>query len=318
MVELPKLFDQSADTLLEIEESTATKAVKPFIAPFRRMLGLLHAVWPGDGAPDTAKKLALRRVNTEVFMLSLSEVEATILEGMVEALTHGIDVGLVQAGLKGSALASAFKRTPTIEMGTWVKATNGVMRRRVDAGTAVLQRASTMVEAQTGLALANPGPALVRHARWVTNRASNEGLTQVGEADPSSVLIWRAERNACVHCLAYQGHARVRGGYPTGLTFGKKPLHKNPVSMPPLHPNCRCTQWLISRDTAKAIQEALLREAKRSILRGWSVESESNTVRVDAARKLLAKNPAMPKSVQAYARAAVRAGEFKRGRTFPV
>lgn len=318
MVDVPKLFDASADTLLEIEQATATKAVKPFIGPFRAVLGLLHAVWPGDDAADAEKKMALKRLDTEVFMASLPQVEAEILAGTIEALEHGVDAGVSQAGLRGSALAKTFKRTLTVEQETWVRATNGVMRRRVDAGTDVLNRATTMLEAQTGLALANPGPAVVRHARWITNRASNEGLTQVGEADPSSVLIWRAERDACVHCLAYQGHARVRGGYPTGLTFGKKPLHKQRVTMPPLHPNCRCTQWLIGRDVAKRIQEALLREAKRSILRGWSVESESQPVRVDAARRLLAKNPVVPKSVEAYARSAVRSGEFKRGRDFPV
>ncbi len=317
-MEIPKLYDKSADTLLELEEATATKAVKPFIQPFRVVLRVLHAVWPGAAAPDAEKKMALKRLDTESFMTPLSEVEAVILDGAVDALRHGITEGLSQAGLRGSRLDKSFKRELTTEMETWVRATNGVMRRRVDAGSAVLSQATTMVEAQTGLALANPGPVVTRHSRWITNRVSNEGLTLVGEADPTSVLIWRAERDACVHCLAYQGHARMRGGYPTGLTFGKKPLHKQRVTMPPLHPNCRCTQWLIGRDVAKRIQEALLREAKRSILRGWSVESESNTVRVDAARRLLAKKPAVPKSVSAYARSAVRSGEFKRGRDFPV
>lgn len=317
-MDIPRLYDKHADTLLEIEEATATKAVKPFIKPFRTVLGLLHVVWPGDDAADVEKKMALKRLDTEVFLATLPQVEAEILKGTISALEHGISAGVSQAGLRGSQLDKSFKREPTMEMAEWVRSTQGVMRRRVDAGTSVLQSASTLLEAQTGLALANPGPAVVRHARWVTNRVSNEGLTMVGEADPTSVLIWRAERDACVHCLAYQGHARVRGGYPTGLTFGKKPLHKNRVTMPPLHPNCRCTQWLIGRDVAKRIQEALLREAKRSILRGWSLETESNNVRVDAARRLLATNPAVPKSVEIYARSAVRSGEFKRGRDFPV
>lgn len=315
--DVPRL-DAHVDSLLELEESTANKAVDPLRKPFAKLLTLLHAVWPGDQASQVAKKAALNRLNTEVFMDVLSQAEAEILKGALAALEHGINTGLAQAGLRGSALDKSFKRTLATEAHGWVRATHEVARRRVDLGTAVLGQSTTLVEAQTGLALANPGVNVSRHARWVTNRVSNEGITVVGEADPRSVLVWRAERDACVHCLAYQGHARVGGSYPAGLTFGKKPLSTSPVLMPPLHPNCRCTQWVLARDVAQAVQESLLREAQRSILRGWSVESESNTVRVDAARRLLAKNPTMPKSVQAYARSAVKAGEFKRGRAIPM
>lgn len=313
----PKLFEKHVDTLLELELATGTQAVKPFLKPFRQVLMLLNAVWPGDDAPHADKQAALSRLNTEAFMEPLPEVERVILSGALEALSHGLDAGLTMAGLQGSAMAKTFKRQLPVELDTVVRATNGVMRRRVDRGTALLSQAQTLQEAQGALMLANPSTSIKAHARWLTNRASNEGITQVGEADPRSVLIWRAERDACVHCLAYQGHVRIRGKYPTGLTFGKKPLHKDTVRMPPLHPNCRCTQWIISREVSAPVIQGLLREAERSILRGWSVESESEQVRIDAARKLLAKHPKMPKSVQAYARSAVRAGEFKRGREFP-
>lgn len=76
--------------------------------------------------------------------------------------------------------------------------------------------------------------------------------------------------------------------------------------------NCRCTiEPLVSREYA----DALRREADRSVLRGFSLESEPMRVRVEAAERLLARGVDAPKSVIAYARRAVKRGEFgTRGR----
>jgi hypothetical protein len=311
---LPDVFTESIDTLLEIEQLTASKATAPFSEPFSKVLAMLLAIWPGDDASDAAKSQALARLNTEALMSPMAEVERVILKGATEALSHGIDAGLAQAGTRGKT----FKRTLPMHLRVAVTATQRVARARVDTGTALLRTASTMVEAQAALAVSNPAPAVSAQARWLTNRASNEGILTVADASPGVVTVWVAERDGCVHCLAYQGHKRERMGYPAGLTFGKKALSDKPVSMPPLHPNCRCTQLVLKTIVAQPVIDGLLREAQRSILRGWSVESESNSVRVDAARRLLAKNPSMPKSVQTYARSAIKAGKFKRGRDFPV
>lgn len=59
--------------------------------------------------------------------------------------------------------------------------------------------------------------------------------------------------------------------------------------------------------------EALKREARRSVAKGWALESESDTVRTAAARKLLDGNADLPKSVVAETRRRLRAGKgFKR------
>ncbi|MEI5603996.1 hypothetical protein, partial [Streptomyces brasiliscabiei] len=78
------------------------------------------------------------------------------------------------------------------------------------------------------------------------------------------------------------------------------------------HPRCRCElEPLVSREYA----DALRREADRSVLRGFSLESEPMRVRVEAAERLLARGVDAPKSVIAYARRAVKRGEFDtRGR----
>ncbi len=308
------LFDKHVDTLLEIEQDTAQKAAGPLRKPFRKVLALLIATWPGDDASDADKKAALARLNTETRLSPMGQVERAILSGATEALSHGIDAGASM----GAVSARAFKRVLPAELELTARSVGVAMRQQVAHGTTVLSQAKTLEEAQTALILTNPANRVERIAKYVTNKASNTGLTVVAESDTDLVLVWRAERDACVHCLAYQGHSPVRGRYQAGLTFGKKPLKQNgPLTMPPLHPNCRCTQWVIHRDVVEPVRVALIREAKRSILRGWSVESESQAQRLDAAARLLAKPNGLPKSVQDYARSAVKRGEFKRGRVFP-
>ena len=85
-----------------------------------------------------------------------------------------------------------------------------------------------------------------------------------------------------------------------------------PWKYPPAHPNCRCT---VEPLNAPEYAAALRREADRSVLRGFSLESESMGTRVDAARRLIDRGVDAPKTVVAFARRAVRAGEFPtRGR----
>ena len=155
----------------------------------------------------------------------------------------------------------------------------------------------------------------VRLRRSVTDaitRAGNEGATAVADA-AKLPTVWVAETNACVTCLAYSGRTAEPGeAFPAGLTYGRRSSVTEPVGVPPAHPHCRCTVEPLNDPSYAA---ALRREADRSVLRGFSLESESMKTRVDAAEDLLARGVTAPKSVIAYARAAVKRGEFTtRGR----
>lgn len=142
--------------------------------------------------------------------------------------------------------------------------------------------------------------------------AGNAGSTAVADA-AGLATVWIAETNACVECLAYSGVIAKPGrDFPGGLTYGAKSYNPTPIAYPPRHPNCRCTVEPL-RD--KSFATALRREADRSVLRGFSLESESMKTRIDAADRLVAKDPNAPASVIAYARRAVKAGKFPtRGR----
>lgn len=308
------IFEKSADTLLEIEKAAASKAVKPLLKPFRRVLALLIALWPGDDASPEAKKAALARIDTQALLSPMSEVERVLLAAATEALRHGIEAGVVQAQID----PEPFKQTPLtdelIELAQYVRV---AAQNQVSRGEILLDKATTLEDARLALTVANPSIRVRSIARYVTNKASNDGLKLVANSDSDLVLVWRAERDGCLDCLAYQGLSPIKGRYPTGLTFGVKPRSTKIVTQPPLHPHCRCTQWVLRKDVAEPVREALVREAKRSVLRGWSVESESESVRIDAAKRLLGKDNGLPKSVRDYARDAVKRGQFKRGRQFP-
>lgn len=128
---------------------------------------------------------------------------------------------------------------------------------------------------------------------------------------PSEVLIWQPERDACVRCLKYAGEHRGQGDkFPDGLSFDPNaPEPKGHLTGPPLHPNCRCELEVIPKSAAPDNSAALQREAQRSVLKGWALESEGDAVRSRAARALLSANPMAPKSVLAEARKRLKAGE---------
>jgi hypothetical protein len=137
--------------------------------------------------------------------------------------------------------------------------------------------------------------------------ASNEAITGAATA-AGFPLVWVSERDACVDCLAYSGTVSETGQFPTGQTFGSKPIKKpGKKTSCPLHPNCRCRLRAL-RDPSFAT--SLKREAERSVLRGFSLPNESEKRRLDAASRLLADGVNAPASVKAYAAKAVKAGEF--------
>lgn len=160
------------------------------------------------------------------------------------------------------------------------------------------------------------GAATAARSRVVTqlNAASNAASETVGDTIRSP-MVWEAERNACVHCLALSGHVIQAAGdtFPL-ISYGEIPAAFGAISTPPRHPHCRCRLAVLA---SQEYADTLKREAQRSVLRGFALQSESQAVRVKAAKKLLERDPLAPKSVKAYAARAVREGAFPRGRDVP-
>lgn len=182
--------------------------------------------------------------------------------------------------------------------------------------------------------VANP---VKQAAAWSTVRANSDGLHEVA-ARTGGRLLWVAERDACVVCLALSGRLSdpsTGEAFDEEATFGKPGSAMSvwpigmPLTRPPRHPFCRCHLeiWfgvstgeggphddaLYNRPDIAAgvdLPAALRREAKRSVLRGWSLPTESHKVRLDAADRLLQRGAGMPTSVEDRARRAIRNRRF--------
>lgn len=143
---------------------------------------------------------------------------------------------------------------------------------------------------------------------WAVNAASNSAVAKVAR-ERGETLYWVSERDSCVTCTALNGEKASGGQFPHEKTFGAKPMdvYKNHLPHPPRHPRCRCH---VEINLHPEYVAALKREALRSILKGMHLPSESEKVRIEAARRLLASDPTMPESVKKYARSAVKNSKF--------
>ena len=116
-------------------------------------------------------------------------------------------------------------------------------------------------------------------------------------------------------------HVLAGQPFPAGLTFDRKPKTTRALPSPPLHPFCRCRLGTYRPEAERpgevTLPDALQREARRSVALGFSLPSESETRRVEAAERLLREGAGLPKGVEAYAARAVDRGAFPRGRGVP-
>ncbi len=316
------MFDEWAERLLGIEQQTEADVEGVFQPILNRLFGFGVALWPGDDATLTKQQDALERLNVDELVEAVPRARQAIKSGAREALSHGLDVALEEARAAGARVTPKSLPPATRHLSpdihARVDALEAVMRSKVTKAQVLLRHSTTQTDVLESLAVANQGVNLAKQvARHSTNEASNDALTTVSHHIDVLVSVWRAERDACVHCLAYQGEIDNGKGYPAGLTFGKEPLTNKRVAKPPLHPNCRCTQSLVHKDVVVPLAKSLKREAKRSVLRGWSRPSESESVRLEAAKRLVQSGNTLPKSVNEYARQAIKRGEFSRGRTPP-
>jgi hypothetical protein len=320
-VEQPGVAEQLAMFYVHLKEAEVleeTAAVATTYAIQAKLLSLTRWVAVGwikeIGSLDKrAKPAQLGRLMPELrhrLKASVVNPRPTLLDWASKALRMGVTQAKREIG-SHIALSSTLG---VDSQAAALKAQLNVEDRfkRADRVLAVIQ-GDTHSDVMQGVAVAHGAIGDVeRAARWITNRELSNGTAQVASR-LNAGLLWVAERDACVHCLAYSGViAEPEQVFPPDLTFGAHPLTPWPngvLDRPPLHVNCRCrvTPWL-GGDTA--LPEAMKREARRSILKGWSSESEPNSTRLDAADRLLRKGANLPKTVEQQARAAVRKGHF--------
>lgn len=276
-----------------------TPAVRDFLTNIDG-LKLLQA--HGSAASTLARKALAVTINAP-------KVEGILKTAAEAAGRYGVNdaLAIIDAAPRSGKVAVSKAVTELID---------GFDKAGLEAAAKVRQLVAAGAEPDAYLApLYAHANSIKARATDVVNRAGNEGVTEVAD-EAAMPTVWVAETNACVVCLAYSGTVVKPGeSFPGGLTYGRKSYFPNAVKTPPRHPRCRCTvEPLVNQEYA----DALRREADRSVLRGFSLESESMGTRIDAADRLVAKGVDAPKSVIAYSRKSIKAGKFPtRGRPEP-
>lgn len=274
----------------------------------RQVLGVARVSRFLDAVDELRRMLAAEDPRLRARVLSL--VAPKLGRDLAAAVAAAFNIGIKDAvGMLGDDAPRKLPKLPPAELIAAARATEASIAAELVKARKLAKAGGDLANVLAPvLAAANTAK---RDVVTLVNHAGNSGTTAVADA-ADLPTVWIAETNACVQCLAYSGRIAKPGkAFPGGLTYGK-PTGAAPILTPPRHPRCRCTvEVLLSREYA----DALRREADRSVLRGFSLESESMGVRVDAAQRLIEKGVDAPKSVIAYANRSIKAGEFAtRGR----
>jgi hypothetical protein len=150
------------------------------------------------------------------------------------------------------------------------------------------------------------------HARYVANEGINAGTLDVARTMELRVM-WVAERNACLHCLAHAGWVVEPGDLFPGVSFDPAATNIPSVGTCPLHPNCRCQLRTTDAPAGKPPSDRsslspaarLAAEARRSVVYQWT-DHASGPAAARAAEALLRAGAGLPASVEARARRALK------------
>lgn len=283
------------DAELAAVEAAALKARS--VRDFLTLVDALRAVDPDDVEAAlvlirrAAEARGLGAVLAAAMQRSVAPAVASTL-GVVEAAVAASVAAELEARVRKDATRAARELDARVRASVAAAQLLAAGRSPVDVMRAPLLGAATSVRAILSTEVTQTAAAIV------TSISDEAGVA----------TVWVAETNACVECLAYSGVTAEPGElFPEGLTYGRRPRATEPVAMPPLHPNCRC---IVEPLGSQEYADALRREADRSVLRGFSLESESMATRVDAAERLLERGVDAPASVIAYAERSVAAGRF--------
>lgn len=196
-------------------------------------------------------------------------------------------------------------------------------RDRIDTAVNLLKEADSpqKVAAAMGVADQSVGRAAAG-AEYAVDSAANSAPRRIAVA-LGEQLLWVAERDACIVCLALAGHLidpNEGEAFDEEATFGEPGSAMEvwprgmPLMGPPRHNHCHCHTevWRRSLAGQPDYPTALRREALRSVAKGWSKPSESHPARLRAAERILADGRAgqLPVSVQREAAASVARGRF--------
>lgn len=284
--------------------------------------------------------------------LALARFAAKAAAGSIRALAEFREWFAAEVDRVGASLADPSRLVPQLEAALQLGARQAVIesgaeplaRRELALDAQLLGQLSSVRTRQQGL-LANADTlisvardrgdvlkafALASRAVTYTDQAAQNlvhdaarsGMDQVALADGWQQIAI-GERNCCLRCASFQGAIAE----PPGFVF--HPVLLGPWltaqdhlgATIPFHPHCRDRGRLVRADQSRvsspmdpgALTNVLQREARRSIVLGIALPSESQAARRRAAQNLLARRggAGLPKTVEQRARRRIAADQFR-------
>ncbi|MFI6854493.1 hypothetical protein [Streptomyces sp. NPDC050416] len=325
---------EQTDEVRAFEDRIAARALSDLEARFGVLTRRSITAWTvafGSPQAEASNPGALRRILAVIraaIRRLLGPLAPRTEQALSDALLEAVRLGARQHAAFLDEATGRSRRPvstrPSQRLRERVSAISDAVADRRDRALAMLRPnlVRRWSDAQAGIGVARSATTAVRtHITTVVGEAVNEA-TQAAIDYTGAKKVWIAERDACVNCAAYAGLVVAADAkFPAGLSWDPSQRGRGKApDAPPLHPNCRCrvTAWDESwaQQGVISMPEALRREARRSIARGWSLPTESGAARIRAARELLRVGAGLPKSVEEVARLAVAAGRFQ-DRTVP-
>lgn len=246
----------------------------------------------------------IRDMGWEPMRPTLAEATATAHRLGVERAARRFPDAVDRA--KARSTRTRKRSTPNID--------TALLRALRDAETLARKGIRTRTEvAQVAAKVSGAKARLQGTVRSVAHESLNTGTLDVAKKMRLRVL-WVAERNACLDCLAHAGYVANPGDLFPGVSFD--PMAKRVPAVPtcPLHPNCRCQLRVTDlpagpppTDRSSLSPAArLAAEARRSVVYQWT-EYESGPAMQRAAEALLSAGAGLPASVETRARRMLRA-----------
>lgn len=290
----PALVLEHAAELLLAEEAAAHLATAALRLRLAAIARLFQRRWTDIAPNGRASGVDVIRLMADLAreLLALPPIPADQLRAAVEAAYRtGARQAYREAGLPPQPVALP------VDDGIGESLARAVVEAldAADRAAQLAQATSRGTPATIGriVAVAGQGAnAVERTVRTLVNERANQAVIAAAEQVGAKAL-WINELGACVTCLSLAGHVVEPGDlFDSASTFGIKPLIWTPdggLTAPPRHPSCRCrvTLWFGDMAGKTALPEILQREAERAVLNGWALSSESNSVRAQAAARLL-------------------------------
>lgn len=309
--------DRQAELLLVIEAAAVFAAAGRLRAAVAAFAREARSRWIVTAANPAARQLAVGILRRRLYEMAADPVTVgRIAPAIRNHAVHAARAG-AEAAVPSGRSAAALPADPVVREVARSAGRNAASHLR--AAEQLLRQAETPMQLAEVVAEAGQSVTTTElAAAYAVHHAANAAVRREA-ARYGAEVIWIAERDACVVCAALSGHVAnpgEGGGFDEFATFGPHrpaapwpPGH--PLLQPPRHPRCRCQLQAWYASLQPDFPSALKREAARSILKGWSRPSESHSIRIAAARQLLAAGGAgLPISVQRASAHAVAAGRF--------